>query len=81
MAISSDRPNLTIFLPNYSLANRTMFVQNGRTGSANAANFCRRFGSVSFLPKVFGVRLITTVDNYERTIVNVEVFFPQQTVT
>ena len=50
--IASDRPNpisaepnRTIFLPNYSSADRTMFGQNGRTCSVNGPNFCRRFGS------------------------------------
>ena len=50
--ITSDRPNpisaepnRTIFLPNYSSPDRTMFGQNGRTCSVNGPNFCRRFGS------------------------------------
>ena len=56
----SAEPNRTIFLPNYSSADRTMFGQKGRTCSVNVPNFCRRFGSVRLLLNVFGVRSITT---------------------
>ena len=57
--ISIDQPNPVsaelnyFFLLNYSSANRTMFGQNARTGSANAENFCRRFGLV-FAERVRG---------------------------
>ena len=61
----SAKPNRTIFLPNYSSADRTMFGQNGRTCSVNVPYFCRTFGSaepsVRLLPNVFGVRSITNL--------------------